>query len=193
MFAEYSEESRSWKKVNNLKKETILTIVVCVLVVVSAIGIPLGYFVGQGEREVVASNCGDVVCPELPAIPECPQCPDCPECPNVNGTVPQINITITNPPDYGEDCTEYPTNYLIFIDDSNRTGNTTQLAFHIWFYNNGLQMFERSPNFDNWTYAIEWVKDQGIDTFTGCQQLFLFVWLLEWAYVMETGKNIGSP
>jgi len=65
--------------VDKLKKETILTIVVCVLVLVSAIGIPFGYFVGKGEREVVASNCGDVVCPE---------------CPDVNITVPPTNETV---------------------------------------------------------------------------------------------------
>ncbi len=54
--------------VDKLKKESILTIVVCVLVVVSAIGIPFGYFVGKGEREVVASNCGDVVCSDCPDV-----------------------------------------------------------------------------------------------------------------------------
>ena len=173
-----------------MKKETILTIVVCVLVVVSAVVGPLGYFVGKGEREIVASNCGDVVCPELPEIPKCP---DCPECPNVNGTVPQINITITNPSDYGEDCNEFPTNYLVFIDDSNRTGNTTQLAFHIWYYDNAIKTFERSPTFDNWTHAVEWVKAIGESSLTQCQRVFLLVWLIAWAYIMETGVDIGGP
>jgi len=174
-----------------MKKETI-GIIVSVLVVVSAIGIPLGYFVGKGEREVVASNCGDVVCAKCPDVNI--TIPDGYQHINISNpeTFPTINITITNPPDYGEDCMEYPTNYLVFMDDSNRTGNTTKLAFHIWYYDNAIKMFERSPTFDNWTHAVEWVKSVGESSFTQCQRVFLLVWLLAWAYLMETGEQIGG-
>lgn len=176
-----------------MKKETILTIVVCVLVVVSAIGIPFGYFAGKGEREVVASECGDVVCAECADVNII--FPDGYQHINITNpeSFPTINITITESPDWGEDCMEYPTNYLVFIDDSNRTGNTTKLAFHIWYYDNAINMFERSPTFDNWTYAIEWVKSIGENSFSQCQRVFLLVWLLAWAYIMETGEDIGGP
>ncbi|MHA2431704.1 MAG: hypothetical protein ACXADO_00560 [Candidatus Thorarchaeota archaeon] len=178
-----------------MKKEIYIGII-CALVILSVVIGPIGYFAGKGEREVVASNCGDVVCP------------DCPTCPDVNITLPDgyqhinitnpesfpiINITITESPDWGKDCTEYPTNYLVLMDDTERNGNTTNFSFHVWYYDNGLNMFERSPTFDNWTHAVVWVKSVGEESFTDCQKVFLIVWLLAWAYIMETGEEIGGP
>lgn len=64
-----------------MKKE-IYAGIICALIVLSTAMGPLGYFVGTGEREVVASNCGDVVCPDVP------------ECPDVNITVPPMNQTV---------------------------------------------------------------------------------------------------
>jgi hypothetical protein len=63
--------------VDKLKKETIGTIFVCLALVVGGTG--MGYVVGLSQTKTVASNCGDVTCPE---------------CPDVNVTTPEVNQTI---------------------------------------------------------------------------------------------------
>jgi hypothetical protein len=63
--------------VDKLKKDTIVSLFVGLALVIGGIG--MGYGVGLSQREVVASDCGDVVCPD---------------CPDVNVTTPEVNQTI---------------------------------------------------------------------------------------------------
>lgn len=159
-----------------MKKETI-GIIVSVLVVMSVIG-PLGYFVGKGEREIVASECGDLNCPEWPTdwpIVICPECPEIPECPDV---------IITYPED--DDCRAWwdlsaPEDYTTWTFD-----NDTKIL-NITYYDNWYDI-HKNLTFYNWTEVIDWLRFYGVvpDMISARQSIVMMFLASSWAYAEAT-------
>lgn len=171
-----------------MKKEIYIGII-CALVILSIVIAPLGYFVGKGEREILASECGDVVCPEWPTdwpivicpecpeIPPCPEIPKCPQCPDVNITYPE-----------DDDCRAWtdlsaPEDYTVWTFD-----NDTKIL-NITYYDNWYDI-HRNLTFYNWTEVIDWLRFYGVvpDMISARQSIVLMFLAASWGYAETTGN-----
>jgi hypothetical protein len=167
-----------------MKKETILTVVVCVLVVVSVVGIPMGYFAGKGEREVVivasdCEDCADILRAYLEGtptivVPPCPQCPD-------------VNLTCPDCPE-SENCRAWwdlsaPEDYTVWTFD-----NDTKIL-NITYYDNWYDI-HKNLTFYNWTEIIDWLRFYGVvpDMISARQSIVLMFLASSWGYAETTGN-----